>query len=416
MSFEVRVPRLGWSMETGIFLRWLKQHGDAVKVGDPLYELEGEKATQEIEAVDAGVLQISPDAPPPGTEVAVGQLLARILSDAADEAGEPDVVVAAEEKKKVAAASSTPTTSASTSPRANSQKPAASNRILSSPRARRVAGELGVDWKSVVGTGANGRIREKDVRAAAGATNDSRNSTHRRTIAKRMLASSQQSASVTLTRRVDATNLVALRQQFKSAGALIVPSYTDIVAKLTAAVLLRHPELAGRWESDRLVPHNGGGMNIGIAVDTERGLLVPVLQNVDRLDLIELAGQSQRLIANSRNGSVSAADLEGGHFTITNLGSAGIDAFTPIINLPEVAILGLGAIRREAVVVEDDRIVARDVMTLSLTFDHRALDGAPAARFLQTLSLAIENPAASLLSGSASSSASAGGNGSGRLS
>jgi pyruvate dehydrogenase E2 component (dihydrolipoamide acetyltransferase) len=142
---------------------------------------------------------------------------------------------------------------------------------------------------------------------------------------------------------------------------------------------------------------SGDRFDIGLAVDTEHGLFVPVLRDVGRQSLLQVAAQAQRLVAAARSNRLTLADLSDGMFTITNLGAFGVETFSPLINLPEVAILGLGAIRREPVVVDDDRIVAREQLTLSLTFDHRALDGAPAARFLQTLSLALENPSASLL-------------------
>lgn len=399
MPCEVRVPRLGWSMESGIFLRWLKGEGEAVAVGEPLFELEGEKATQEIEAVDAGVLRLLPESPAPGSEVAVGQLLAMIAENAqapidnperreshtqnaTDKAGD-----AISESREMAAA-----TAALSAP---------ANGVRSSPRARRVAAELGLKVEQISGTGRQGRVRERDVLAAAATSQQPESAPHRtpdrRTIAKRMAASAQQTAAVTLTRRVDATHLVSLRRQFKTAGAELVPSYNDIVAKLVAECLRRHPQLAGRWERDALVLPNGDRFDIGLAVDTEHGLFVPVLRDVGRESLLQVAAQSQRLVAAARSNRLTLADLSDGMFTITNLGAFGVESFSPLINLPEVAILGLGTIRREPVILDDDRVARRDQMTLSLTFDHRALDGATAARFLQALAVAIENPSASLL-------------------
>lgn len=381
MAAEIRVPRLGWSMETGVFVRWLKADGDAVKVGEALYELEGEKATQEIEAVDAGVLRIPPDAPSPGSEVAVGALLGYLMAEgeAAPTAGSgirenSDSAI----QVGILTNSATATISSTDQP----------TRVVATPRARRIADELGVDWKTLAGTGRHGRIRERDVRAAETPVANAQGSLGRRkTIAQRMLASSLQTAPVTLTTRADATNLVSLRQQFKATGGA-TPTYTDIVAKLVTAALEQHPVMAG----------GATELNIGIAVDTEQGLLVPVLRSVTRQSLVQLAAQSRELVEKARAGKLSADDMSGGVFTITNLGNFGIDAFTPIINLPETAILGLGAIRRTAVVLDDDRMVPRDQITLSLTFDHRLVDGAPAARFLQTLVAAVENPSAWLLS------------------
>jgi pyruvate dehydrogenase E2 component (dihydrolipoamide acetyltransferase) len=270
----------------------------------------------------------------------------------------------------------------------------------SSPRARRVADELGIDWRPLAGTGRGGRIREHDVREAATARTQPSHvvalSNRRRVIAERMAANFQQAAPVTLTTRCDATNLVGLRRQFQASGA-IVPGYSDIVAKLTALVLRHHHPMAARWNGDQLQLPAEDGLHIGLAVDTDDGLLVPVIRDVARRTIAEIATDSKRLIEQARAGRLNAADMQGGYFTITNVGAFGIDAFTPIINLPEVAILGLGAIRREAVVLEDGQIAARELVTLSLTFDHRAVDGATAARFLQSLAGAIANPAAWML-------------------
>jgi pyruvate dehydrogenase E2 component (dihydrolipoamide acetyltransferase) len=175
-----------------------------------------------------------------------------------------------------------------------------------------------------------------------------------------------------------------------------VPAYHDIVAKLAAVALRRHPLLNCQWlDGDFVEPD---GIHIGIAVDTEAGLLVPVIRDCDCLSLTELARRSGDLVARARARRCSPGDLSGGTFSITNLGAFGIDAFTPIINSPQAAVLGIGAIRREPVVLEDDRIEPRDQLTLSLTFDHQVADGAPAASFLRDLVTSLENPAAALIS------------------
>jgi pyruvate dehydrogenase E2 component (dihydrolipoamide acetyltransferase) len=280
-----------------------------------------------------------------------------------------------------------------------------------------VAVELGIDWRQSQGTGASGRVREADVRRAAASHPHSVSAAttqqydngnpaavevvphtpRRRTIAQRMLASRQQTAPVTLTTRADATNLVALRQQFKVAGG-IVPTYADIAAKLTALALLRHPELSGRWCNDHLELPPAGTIDISLAVDVPEGLVAPLIRDVARCSLVEVARQSQRLVELARSNRLTTADMVGGVFTITNLGHLGIDAFTPSIQHPQTAILGLGAIRREPVVLAGDAIAVRDMITLSLTFDHRAVDGAPAARFFQTLCSAFVSPSAWLIS------------------
>jgi pyruvate dehydrogenase E2 component (dihydrolipoamide acetyltransferase) len=284
---------------------------------------------------------------------------------------------------------------------------------FATPRARRAASERGVDWRTLTGTGRRGRIRERDVPAAPLAGNARTEQTEtgrasiagdtfvpisatRRAIAERMVASLQATAPVTLTAKANAANLVNLRGQFKAVAAGdVVPGVTDVIVKLAAIALRRHAEINARWQDDRIV--HVGDIHVGIAVDTEAGLLVPVIRAVDKLSLRQIAAQTRTLIDKARQRRLSAEELRGGTFTVTNLGAYGIDAFTPIINPPETAILGIGSIRREAIVLDDDRIVPGETLTLSLTFDHRAVDGAPAARFLQTLRGLIENPAAWLV-------------------
>lgn len=277
--------------------------------------------------------------------------------------------------------------------------------LVASPRAKRIARELGIDWRRLKGTGRDGRVRESDVRSAAVAARSSMESvvpvsSRRRTIANRMMASREQTASVTLTSRIDATNLVGLRQQFKqAANGSVIPSYSDIIMKLVSLALQQHPLLAARADGEsRNTPASADDFHIGLAVDTDEGLVVPVVKDVGNIRLFDLAKHTLTLIEKSRSGTLSLSEMQGGVFTITNLGAFGIDAFTPIINLPETAILGLGRIRREPVVI-DEKIVIRDQMMLSLTFDHRIVDGAPAARFLQTVTQAIEYPSAWLLRG-----------------
>ena len=460
MAFEITIPRLGWSMEEGTFVRWLKQDGELVKPGDALFELEGEKAAQDIEAVDGGLLQIPPTAPAPGTVVPVGLVIGYLLAT-----GETDPTVTSKAPRTIDSKSksanvppqTSPGASADSRPSAGTNAPrdvAASpsvrrmarergislsvlaenglaGRILASdlnspaatavrtmgvpatgvktamavsnvasPRARRVARELGIDWTQLSGTGRAGRVREQDVQNAATSkpcgpvpSQAATITRHRRTIADRMMHSHLGTAPVTLTTRIDATNLVGLRQQFKTASQ-VVPSYTDIVIKLIATLLPDHPLLMSQWSDDQIITPSS--INIGIAVDTEAGLVVPVLRDVPAQSLLDVALTSSQLIARARQSQLKGTELQGGVFTVTNLGSFGIDAFTPILNSPESAILGLGRIRREPAVV-GNRVVPRDQMTLSLTFDHRIVDGAPAARFLQSVAGAMEAPSAWLL-------------------
>ncbi|HWE39001.1 MAG TPA: dihydrolipoamide acetyltransferase family protein [Isosphaeraceae bacterium] len=385
MPVAIHIPRLGWNMEEGIFLGWLRRDGEAVRAGEPLFSLEGEKAAQEIEAVEDGIVWIDPNGPAPGAVVPVGAAIGALLRAGEGPPSSAPVPSAIRVVPAVVAA-------AAPVPRA-----VVRDRPRSSPLARRIARELNIDWTTLRGGGRSGRIRKADVLAAAqdGATAGSIpiRST-RRTIAARMVASHTETAPVTLTTTVDATNLVNLRGQFRATNAGQVPSYTDFVVKLTALALRDHPSLNARWENDRI--ELAAEVSIGIAVDTEGGLLVPVIRGADGLGLRQIAERSCDLIPRARDGRLAAAEMQGGTFTITNLGAFGVEAFTPIINLPECAILGLGRIARAPVMV-GERVEGRDRLTLSLTFDHRIVDGAPASRFLQDVGRRIENPGPWLL-------------------
>ena len=437
MASEVRLPRLGWSMEEGTFVGWLVADGTRVQASQPLFELEGEKALQEVESLDAGILRILPNGPKEGDVVAVGALLAYVLADGeappweadgsanppassatsieasepppaapsvrrlAREAGVPLQQVTGSGPGGRIMASDVVTAGAAPSDAARSSKErsaSAQMATIASPRAKRIARELGVDWTRLTGTGANGRVRERDVRAAS--ANGVRPSTsgwqsiaitsRRKTIAQRMTASLQQTAPETLHTKVDATALVAARTRYKTEGAKVVPAYTDLLAKCVAKCLCQFPLLAGRWVDDRIEYPGEDGMHIGIAVDTEEGLLVPILRDVARRPLLELSAEFRSLVDRGRRGELRASEMQGSVFTITSLGSFGIDAFTPIINLPESAILGTGAIRKELIVLGNGSFAPRDMLTLSLTFDHRVIDGAPAARFLQAVGEAMQ--------------------------
>ena len=445
MAQEIIIPRLGWSMEEGTFVAWLKSEGDFVKRGDALFELEGEKATQEIEAVDEGVLRIPLTGPKPGSVHKVGAIIGYLVgaNDSIPALANPsqqtnievvneaDSVVASPSVRQLARKVGVQLSHVKgTGPRGrilqedvhqakvifseNAQEPVISHvskmssQQVASPRARRLASSLGIDWKLLIGSGAGGRIRECDVKAAstnlpsditsAGKAQRIPISKKRRLIAQRLVASRQLTVPVTLTTKADATNLVNLRNQFKSTnGTHPIPSFQDIITKLVAEVLKQHMFLAGRWDEDAIVLPAHHELHIGMAVDTEDGLLVPVIRNVAGLTLRDVAVQSKSLVQQAREGKITAAQMQGGVFTITNLGAFGIDSFTPVINYPEAAILGLGAIRKEPVFLDDGQVVAQLQLALSLTFDHRIVDGAPAARFLQSLVSAISNPSAFLL-------------------
>jgi pyruvate dehydrogenase E2 component (dihydrolipoamide acetyltransferase) len=408
MAIDITVPRLGWNMDEGVFVAWLKADGEHVKAGDPLFSLETDKAVQEVESVDTGTLHILPTGPQPGDTVAVGTVIGRLAQrgeNGVDEALTAVSNPAAHESNE----SRPPDRERDQATSAREWTPIArssSRTVRSSPRARRKARELGIDWTTINGSGAGGRVRERDVIAASGSLTDSESrstpiSATRRAIAERMLASVHATAPVTLMSTIDATNLVNLRQQFKAVAekqndraALNSVSYSDIVIKLTALALQRHSLLNSRWDGDRIVILKS--IHIGLAVDTEAGLLVPVIRDVPSLSLRQIAARSQELIDRARQRKLKPEELHGGTFTVTNLGSFGIDTFTPIINVPECAVLGLGRIRKVPAMI-GQQLSQRDHMTLCLTFDHRIVDGAPAARFLQDLASLLENPSPWLL-------------------
>jgi pyruvate dehydrogenase E2 component (dihydrolipoamide acetyltransferase) len=394
MAVEITIPRLGWNMEEGVFAGWLKRDGETVQAGEAVFRLESEKATQDIECLDAGILRIPPHAPKEGDTLAVGAVIAYLVQpgEATTFEGQQATSAAPTSENKARAGLENPAlASHAESAPLQERTGKASPSAAISPRARRIAAELGVDWSTVHGSGRTGRIREADVRAAyeqrQGSPSHPAASIQviRRRIAERMLESCRATAPVTLTTIADATNLVNLRKQFKADS--VVPGYTDLIVKLTALALHDHPALNARWGKDGVLLVKE--IHIGIAVDTPAGLFVPVLRDVANLTVQDIAARSRDLIERARQHKLRREEMQGSTFTVTNLGPFDIDAFTPIINFPECAILGLGRIQRRPV-VREEQIVIRDQLTLSLTFDHRVVDGAPAARFLQKLSQMIE--------------------------
>lgn len=383
-------------MEEGTLVEWLKEVGDAVKEGEILFTVESDKALSEVESFDGGILHIPEGAPGPGATVAVGTMLGYLLEpgEAAPVMAPPSTPTAATSPAGEPAAAPPPTPPPATSKSSARAKPAIS------PRARRLAGELDVDWTQLSGSGRSGRITEGDVRAASSATGTAADPTAtvetgaesiplspvRRVIAERMSQSARDNAAVTLTTEIDATQLVELRRRCPEPA----PGYTDLFVGLAAKALADHPALNASLESDHVVLH--GSIDIGIAVDTDAGLLVPVIRNADHKSIEEIRDEAAALVSRARTGQLQSDDLRGGTFTITNLGMHGIDAFTPIINPPQCAVLGIGRIALRPVVV-DGQVVARSTVTLSLTFDHRLVDGGPAARFLAALREAVEHPA-----------------------
>ncbi len=369
-------------MEEGVFSQWLKREGDRVQAGEMLYVLEGEKAASDIESFDSGILHIPANAPAPGDRVIVGQRLGYLLQpgETPPAAGLPTAD---------SAAAGLPA-----APQLGTDAPtavgAAGRAVAISPRARRVAAELGIEISQVHATGSTGRIRESDVRAAAAAKPNRRDAGEEGTLSKptairaaialRLQESLRNTVPVTLTTRADATQWMALRERLKAAqGAGPVPSFNDLFIKLAARALRQFPELATQWRGEDLfIPTH---VHVAFAVDTPSGLVAPVVRDADRMGLREIAAHTADLIARARAGRLRPEEMTGATFTLSHLGAFGIDAFTPVIDWPQCAILGIGRISAEPAVV-DGLVVVRQQMTLSLTVDHRRIDGAPAARFL----------------------------------
>jgi pyruvate dehydrogenase E2 component (dihydrolipoamide acetyltransferase) len=453
MAVELLMPRLGWTMEEGVFVEWLKQDGEQVQPGDLLYTIEGDKASSDVESFESGILRIPPDAPAPGTTLPVGTLLGYIVQP-----GEPAPFETGDRRQETGdrrqEIDNGRSVNVARSPIPDPRSPEIARSPISdprspaiSPRARRVARELGVAWAALAGTGRTGRIVERDVRAAAHAqatpvrasplarrvaqnlgvdigqlASDAPGrrigradveqaarvaipaaasgtatplSGIRKISAARLAESARTVVPVTLTTDADATELVRLRKQIAAdlaSSGLPAPSYNDLFVKLTAVALSEHPALNASLVEGGIVQH--AAAHIGVAVDTERGLLVPVVRDAGQRSLQQIAADSARLIEQARAGKSLADDLRDGTFTISNLGMFQIDAFTPIINLPECAILGVGRIQARPVVIdeENDTLAVRRMIALSLTFDHRVVDGAPAARFLNRVREFVERP------------------------
>ncbi len=404
MAVEVRLPQLAASMADGVISKWLKNVGETVRKGESLFEVESDKVTTEVESPADGVLRRIQV--PEGQKVEVGSVLAII--------GSPDEIIPETNGGGTAAATAASSGSvavATTPVQATSQ----ATKVFVTPRARKVAEELGVDVNRVKGTGPGGRILERDVLAAAASIQAAPAAPPptpsappaapaavpgtvvpltgiRRTIAERMTRSQQTVAEVTITAEVDVGEIVKLREQVNGEWQQqhgIKVSYTDVIIRAAARALREHPEVNASFAEDGIHLHSE--INIGVAVALDTGLIVPVIRHADQKSLLEIAQSSRDLAERARQNRLTRDDVSGGTFTISNLGMYGVEAFTPIINLPECAILGVGQVAERAV-VRNGQIVIRPTMWLSLTFDHRIVDGAPAARFLARIRQLLESP------------------------
>ncbi len=445
MATEVLAPPLGQTVDTVTLVSWHKKEGELVRQGDMLFAIETDKATIDVEAPASGVLcRVTAQ---PGDEVQVLSAIALVAA--------PDEIIEEAQAKPAPqpvtqAGFTAPPDQLETGKKNNSGR---GERIFISPRARRLAiahnialielpatgpegaiverdvlayleaqstpaitpvarrmaEEAGLDWRNLTGRGPGGRIVRQDVtrilaapkavgaEAVATEAGSGVNEAEtvesfplrsiRAVIAERMAHSASTTAPVTLTTEADATALVELRRHLIQEG--LKASYNDLFLYILARALRDHPRLNASLEGETIKVWRR--INIGLATDTDRGLLAPVVRDVGRKGLHQLAEETQSLVDRARTGQCTPDELSGGTFTLTNLGMFGIDTFTPLINLPECAILGVGRIKKQPVMIGDE-VTGRQMVWLSLTFDHRLVDGVPAARFLQRVGQLVERP------------------------
>jgi pyruvate dehydrogenase E2 component (dihydrolipoamide acetyltransferase) len=424
MATEVKLPRLGQGMESGTVVRWLKQEGDRVEKGEPLYELDTEKVTQEVEAESSGVLlkiAVQEGEVPVGQTVAVIGEEGEEVAEAAEADAETEVdetpqeegsraPARDEEREEGAAASVARGTSEQVT---EIREPQRNGRAKASPLARRIARERGIDLAQVRGTGPEGRIVAEDVEradvapaeapaaapAAAAAAAPTAEveviplTSIRKTIARR-LTEAWQAPVFQISMSADMTRALALRERLvELAKEGPKPTISDVLTRIAASSLMRHRRLNAEFVGDEVRIHPSA--NVGMAVATDRGLVVPVIRSAERLSIEEIAARRAELVDRARGGKLQQTDLECGTFTISNLGMFGVEDFIAVLNPPQVAILAVGAVE-EKPVVRDGEIAARPLMSLTLTCDHRAVDGADAADFLRTVRSMLEEPGLAL--------------------
>jgi pyruvate dehydrogenase E2 component (dihydrolipoamide acetyltransferase) len=404
---DVIMPRLSDTMTEGILVQWLKQEGEPVQRGEVLAEIETDKATMELEAYDSGVLTRIIAAP--GSTVPIGQPIAVI----GEQSAVADVPAAADVPLAVTPSLSAADGVAATAEPAPWREPPATSTVRTSPLARQLARNHGLDIAGIPGTGPGGRVVRADVETAIAASSGTAPVasaqvhsgpvalaepadeqvalTSIRRISAQRLTESAAAPHFYLTSVVNAEPLLAVRtqlnEQLSDSGAKV--SVTDLLVRACAVALKTHPQVNASWGGDHLVRH--ARINIGVAVALEDGLIVPVIRDADRKRLSEIAAEAHALAERARAGKLTPDEFSHGTFTISNLGMFGIDHFTAVINPPEAAILAVGAAREEAV-VRDGQLVVGTTMKLTLSIDHRVLDGATAAGFLQDLVGLVERP------------------------
>jgi len=421
MATEVKHPRLGQGMETGTIVRWLKSEGDSVETGEPLYELDTEKVTQEVEAESSGILlKILAGE---GEEIEVGKAIA-VIGEAGEDVPEGESEDATEVTEEESQEEGEPAPerederergreAGPEGPDEPEQRAEASNggRVKASPLARRIARERGIELSGLRGTGPEGRIVAEDVERAAATGPVAAPGAHapvapsgeievvklnqmRKTIARRM-TEAWAAPAFQIAMSADMSASIRLREallaRVEESG--VRPTYSDILTKVVALALLRHRDINAHFAGDavQLFP----SANIGIAVAVPHGLVVPVIQSCESRSIPEIATARADLVARTRGGQLRNEDLEGGTFTISNLGMYGVERFTAVLNPPQAGILAVGAIEERAVVL-DGELEIQPRMDMTLTVDHRSVDGATASEFLATVKSFLEEPGLAL--------------------
>jgi len=406
------MPALGAAQRTGRLVRWLKREGDPVRAGEPLMEIETDKVTVEIEAPASGILagiRIRE-----GEEAAVGQVIAWIVApgESAPEAeGAPSPEGSTPSEPPPSEIRATPVAARMAAEHGvdlREIRPQGGwirkqdvlaylerrqrGRIPASPKARRLAQELGIDLRQVPGSGPEGAVRAADVLAFHAARTAAPSPPPLpsvwRAMVERLTRSWPQTPHFYLQREVRAARLLTWHERAQKRLSVRL-TYTDLLVKLVAAALREHPRVNAHWHEGAIVVREE--IHIGLAVATEEGLVVPVIHHADRLTLEEIAARRQELVERARVGRLRPEDVQDGTFTISNLGMYGIDAFMPVVNPPQAAILAVGRIA-ERVVPVDGQPSVQPMLTLTLACDHRVIDGARAAQFLATLAELIEEP------------------------
>ena len=396
MANEVKLPRLGQGMEAGTVNKWLKSEGDTVAKGEPLFEVDTDKVTQEVESDFEGVLL---KIVLPSGEAPVGQTIAWIGEAGEEVQAEPaDAGSASEEPPPVEPPRR------ETSASAPAEAPSNGGRVKASPLARRIARERGIDLHSLRGTGPDGRIVAEDVERGqaaapagpagvpAGEIESIPLTNTRKTIARRLTAA-WQAPVFQLTVSADMTRANELVAAARELNPDVRVTVTDLLAKVCAHALMRHRDVNVQYTEDALLKFPTA--NIGIAVAAPQGLIVPVVRSVERLTLAELAAARGEVVGRARESKLTSQDLEDGTFTISNLGMFGIEQFVAVLNPPQAAILAVGA-TIDTPVARNGAVEVRPIMSMTLTVDHRAVDGAEGADFLRTVKQFVEDPALAL--------------------